>query len=86
MLVANVTPGGAAEAAGIQRTHARSSGYVLGDLITAIDGKPVHDVKSVAQIVSQKKVGDVLTLSVVRDGQTRKVPVTLRPQPAETDD
>ncbi len=86
VLVANVTPGGPAEAAGIQRTQQFDAGIVLGDLITAIDGKPVHDVKSLAQIVSQKKVGDVLTLTIVRDGRTQKVPVTLRPQPAETDD
>ena len=79
-------PAAAAEAAGVQPTQQTFEGIVLGDLITAIDGKPVHDVKSLAQIVSQKKVGDVLTLTIVRDGRTQKVPVTLRPQPAETDD
>jgi S1-C subfamily serine protease len=86
VLVAGVTPGGPANAAGIQPTQPTDDGYVLGDLITAIDGKPVHDVKSVARIVGQKKVGDVLTLTIVRDGKTLTVPVTLRPQPAQTDD
>jgi hypothetical protein len=28
----------------------------------------------------------VLTLTIVRDGKTLTVPVTLRPQPAQTDD
>jgi S1-C subfamily serine protease len=86
VMVASVTAGGGAEAAGVQPTQQTLEGIVWGDLITAIDGKPVHDVKSLAQIVSQKKVGDVLTLTIVRDGRTQKVPVTLRPQPVETDD
>jgi S1-C subfamily serine protease len=86
VLVANVTPGGGAEAAGVHPTQQTFEGIILGDLITEIDGKPVHDTKAVAQAVAQKKVGDVATLTVVRGGRTLKLPVTLRPQPVDSDE
>lgn len=86
VLVASVLPGGAAEAAGIQPTRQTWDGIVLGDLITAIDGKPTHDAKAVGQIVSQKKVGDSVTLTLERDGKPVNVNVTLRPQPMESDE
>jgi S1-C subfamily serine protease len=86
VLVGDVWPGGGAEAAGIQPTQQTLVGIAWGDLITAIDGKPVHDVKTVAQMVAQKKVGDVMTLTIEREGRTLPVPVTLRPQPAGPDE
>jgi S1-C subfamily serine protease len=86
VLVGDVWPGGGAEAAGIQPTQQTLVGIAWGDLITAIDGKPVHDVKTVAQMVAQKKVGDVMTLTIERDGRSLPVPVTLRPQPVGPDE
>jgi S1-C subfamily serine protease len=86
VLVADVTADGGAAAAGIrpsQRTF--DNGIIFGDLITQIDGKPTPSTKDVAQIISQKKVGDVVHLDLDRDGKRLKTDVTLRPQPLESD-
>jgi S1-C subfamily serine protease len=82
VLVLNVWPGGAGQVAGIQPTRRTIDGIVLGDLIAAIDGKPVTDQRSLADVVAQKKSGDTVVLTVIRGGKKLDVPVTLRPRPA----
>jgi S1-C subfamily serine protease len=80
-LVRDVWPGSGAEAAGILPTRRAGVGrYALGDLIVAIDGKPITEMKMVGDIVRQKKSGDKIVLTVVRGGERREVPVTLRPR------
>jgi len=87
VLVAYVWPNGGAEAAGIRPTRQTSAnGMVLGDLITQIDGTPTPTTKEVAQIISQKKVGDLVHLSLNRGGTPLEADVTLRPQPLESDE
>ena len=87
VLVADVWSGGGAEAAGIQPTQQTVEGRITwGDLITAVDGKPVHDIKALAQSVAQKKVGEVVTLTIERDGKVLQVPVKLRPQPTDPEE
>lgn len=55
-----------------------SAGWIDGinvnDEITAIDGQPIADPKN---LVAGKKVGDKVTVTVTRDGQTLQLPVTL---------
>jgi S1-C subfamily serine protease len=48
-----------------------------GDLITAVDGKPVKDQQAVNRAISSKHAGDVLTLTVYRDGHSMDVKVNL---------
>jgi S1-C subfamily serine protease len=48
-----------------------------GDLITAVDGKPVKDQQAVNRAISSKHAGDVLTLTVYRDGHSMDLKVTL---------
>lgn len=86
VLVGSVWKGGGAEVAGIRPTLNTRGGIVLGDLITQIDGKPTPTTKDVVQIISQKKVGDVVHLTLDRDGRTVEAEVTLRPQPLESDE
>jgi S1-C subfamily serine protease len=82
-LVRDVWPGSGAAAAGILPTRRAGVGrYALGDLIVAIDGKPVTEKKMVTDVVSQKKLGDSVVLTVIRSGSRKEVPVTLRPRPA----
>jgi S1-C subfamily serine protease len=85
-LVANVWPGGGAQAAGVVATRRTVDGYELGDMIVAIDGKPVTAVKEVADAVSHKKSGETVELSLARGGQSRKVTVTLHPRSAAPDE
>jgi S1-C subfamily serine protease len=50
---------------------------VGGDLITAIDGKPVETRDALSRAIEQKKPGDKIELTVWRGGRSRKVTVTL---------
>jgi S1-C subfamily serine protease len=87
VLVADVWDNGGARAAGIRPTQRNwDQGIILGDLITHLDGKPTPNTKAVAEIISQKKVGDVVHVTIDRDGKPLQTDVTLRPQPLESDE
>ena len=69
-LVTNVVPGSGADKAGMQASRRTRRGIVLGDLITAIEGREVASVNDVHTIVEDFRVGDVVTVTVVRrDGE-----------------
>src|SRR5690606_40419387 len=48
-----------------------------GDVIVAIDGEPVNGSASLSAFVREKAAGDNAVLTVVRDGRTQAVTVTL---------
>ncbi len=91
LLIATLTPGGAAERAGLQgfkvvREQRRQGPVVYelqtidrsaADLIVAVDGKPVHSADDFLDAIESKRAGDQVVLTVVRGGQQRKVPVRL---------
>lgn len=78
VLIVEVTPGSAAAKAGIRSTRRDSQGQVkLGDVIVAIDGKKIESVNDLFLVLEQRKVGDTVTLALVRDGQRQQVKVTL---------
>ncbi len=55
---------------------------VGGDLIIAIDGQPATRQDALIRAIANKRVGDTLTLTIVRDGRTLTVPMKLlRPPP-----
>jgi S1-C subfamily serine protease len=74
VLVIDAAAGGPAAAAGL-----RGSGQAdaSDDIITAIDGHAIATVDQLTQYLDTKKVGDRVTLSVVRNGQHISVGVTL---------
>lgn len=67
---------------------ADKAGLVAGDLIKAIDGSDVQDVEDLRDAIGDKKVGDEVTLSVVKngveapDGKAEDVKVKLEAMPA----
>ncbi|HVO13024.1 MAG TPA: trypsin-like peptidase domain-containing protein [Vicinamibacteria bacterium] len=69
---------GAAQAGleGIARD--RTGRVVTGDVIQDIDGKPVKSASDLLGRLGSYKPGDVVTLTVWRDGRTRKVQVRLQ--------
>ena len=77
--VVQVVSGGPAEAAGLigASTDANGNPSSGGDVITAVDGQAVTNVPSIANYLRTKTVGDVVTLTIVRNGQTLPVKVTL---------
>ena len=58
LVIVEVIPGGIAEAGGLKK----------GDVILAIDGKPVRSIADVAPAVSAAEPGHKITLQVSRDG------------------
>jgi serine protease Do len=84
VLVIDAAAGGPAAAAGLQGT---GQADVSDDIITAIDGHTIATVDQLTQYLDTKKVGDRVTLSVIRNGQHISVGVTLgnfQPRPSAT--
>lgn len=56
--------------------------YTGGDLLTAIDGQPVSSIAELETLLENRyRVGDVVMVSVIRDGRTLEVPVELAEEP-----
>jgi serine protease Do len=53
------------------------AGLKVGDVVTAIDGKPVNDAGELQVEVGEQKPGTTIHLDVIRDGKHETVPVTL---------
>lgn len=56
---------------------------VGGDLIVAIDGQPVTREDALVRAIANKRVGDTITLTVVRNGRTLIIPIKLLRPPAD---
>jgi S1-C subfamily serine protease len=78
--VVQVTPGGPAAKAGVQAfRRSESGGVVHGDVITAINGEPVANLDDLLTQLERHSPNDSVTLTLWRDGKTRKQSVTLAP-------
>lgn len=86
LLVQRVERGSAAEEAGIRgpRQIVIVGNYrvgVGGDLIVAIDGRPVDGNDSLQRTLNRKRAGDLLELTVYRNGRKQTIPVRLGEAP-----
>ncbi len=78
VIVLQVLPGSPADQAGLNGlTEGRRGGYVLGDVITAIDGKAVADYDELYTALDSKKIGDTVTIRFIRDRQEHSVKIKL---------
>jgi S1-C subfamily serine protease len=82
LLIVKVTPGGAAERAGLrggsQRAYLGNTPILVGgDLITAIDGQDVQDQQELSRIMNNHRAGDSVKVTVYRGKQKMEVNVTL---------
>ncbi len=87
LLVADVDPGSGAARAGIRAgtQHVTVDGetYVMGgDLVVAADGRPMHTVEALREVVSAKSPGDAIRLVLYRGTTTHTVRVKLGRQPS----
>lgn len=78
ILVTRVEPGGPADVAGLKGgNRAVTIGerviMVGGDVVTAIDGAPINEVRDFTAAIDQKSVGDSVRLTIVRDGNAQEL-------------
>jgi len=82
-------PGSPADRAGLrgatQRVRTRFGDVFLGgDILTAIDDRPLRRVDElVIYLENYKRVGETVTLSIVRDGRSMTLQVILGERPSE---
>lgn len=74
----NQVPQGAYVAGVVAGSPADKAGIVQGDIIFRIDGQAITDTNGgLAKVISGKKVGDIVSLSIWRDGAEKDISVTL---------
>jgi 2-alkenal reductase len=83
VMINSVADGGPVARAGLRGAQVRQSTIEHpGDIIVAFNGKPVRDYDDlIAQLVSTSKPGDVVTLTIWRDGKQMDMQVTLGERP-----
>ncbi|MBM3147612.1 MAG: PDZ domain-containing protein, partial [Actinobacteria bacterium] len=87
VLVASVVPDSPAAKAGIrggtrEETVQGQLFVVGGDVITEVDGKSVPSMEELIGIIDEYDPGDKVELTIVRDGKTQTVDVTLEQRPS----
>jgi membrane-associated protease RseP (regulator of RpoE activity) len=77
------TSDGLTVSAVIADSPADKAGLEHGDVITAVDGVQVDNMKALLSAIKDKAPGDSLTLSILRNGESQDVTATLeaRPEP-----
>ena len=81
--VLRVTPGSAAEAAGLRGVGSANDGNITpGDVIVSINGETVDSVPRLLARLDDYRVGDSVRLGVVRDARKVEVTVTLQAGPS----
>jgi len=72
-LVGNVTSGSPGERAGLRQ----------GDVVTAINGKPITPEQTLTFLIAQERPGSRVALDVLRDGKPIKLNATVGTRPSE---
>jgi S1-C subfamily serine protease len=78
VLVLGVQPGSPAAQAGLRATEVTRGGRAsIGDIIEAVDGKPVKDFAALINMLDLHEFGDRITLTVRRGNGRIEVPIVL---------
>jgi S1-C subfamily serine protease len=77
VVVLGVGRGTPAEKAGLRGLARRPQGLALGDVVVAIDDKPVNDYDEFYNAVDAHKAGDKVTVKVRRGDQVMSIPMEL---------
>jgi protease Do-like 1, chloroplastic len=79
VVIGKIARGGAADKAGLKGARETMNGRVeLGDVIVAVGGKSVATVDDLMDVMEDHRVGDQVTVEVVRGNRREKIPVTLQ--------
>ena len=80
VIIGKVTRGGAADRAGLKGARETMMGQVqLGDIIVSAAGKPVTTIDDLMDVMEAHKVGEQLSVEILRGNRREKVSVVLQP-------
>ncbi len=88
-MINTVIPNGSAAKAGLHgyketKTINGTQYQIGGDIIIAADGHPIQKIEDLLNYLQdQKSVGDNMTLTIIRDGKTMQVTLTLQERPSQ---
>ncbi|MEE4250824.1 MAG: DegQ family serine endoprotease [Alcanivoracaceae bacterium] len=70
----------------VEDSTAEKAGLKAGDVVVAVDGRPVRRVADLRNKVGMSPVGDRITMTVVRDGKKRDITAVIRETKVTTAD
>ncbi len=79
VVVLGVQPGSPAAAAGLRGSKIERDQFTPGDIIVAVNGKPVASVGDLLGRLDDHRVGETVPLTLLRDGRKTEARVTLQP-------
>jgi S1-C subfamily serine protease len=80
----NEMPRGALVQSVVAGSSADEAGIKVGDIVTKVDGKQVNETdNTLAILISKRKVGDKITLTIYRDSDSKEIQVTLKEAPTQ---
>ena len=83
VVIAGVEEDGPAAKGGLKAADSANARVPRGgDLIIAINGRPVQDMADVSRAIASRRVGESITVTVLRDGQEKTVTLRLEDRPA----
>ncbi|OGH13145.1 MAG: hypothetical protein A2687_00940 [Candidatus Levybacteria bacterium RIFCSPHIGHO2_01_FULL_38_26] len=84
LAILNELPQGAYVQEVVEGSVADKAGINQGDILTHMDGEKLVDSEGgLAAVINKKKVGDTVTITVHRDGETLDIRVTLETAPGQ---
>jgi S1-C subfamily serine protease len=79
VIIGKVTRGGAADRAGLKGARETMMGQIqLGDVLVSVSGKAVTTIDELMDAMEEHKIGDQVTVEVLRGNRREKVSVTLQ--------
>ncbi len=79
LVIGKVSRGGSADRAGLRGARETQAGRIeLGDIVVAIDGKPVETIDNMMDLMEAHKVGDQVTLDIIRANKRQQLSLTLQ--------
>jgi S1-C subfamily serine protease len=87
-LITDVVGGSPADKAGLKGSTGETTFQLQhiktgGDVVVAVDGKPVFQNNDLSELIALHKPGDTVKLDIIRGGQHAQVDVTLGARPAD---
>ncbi|MFV0443770.1 MAG: S1C family serine protease [Planctomycetaceae bacterium] len=82
VVIREVLPGSSADKAGLRGEHFDPrNGFRMGDVIVGMDGDPIDTSEQLFRLLGDHKVGDEVTLSILRDDEPIQATVPLQARP-----